>query len=213
MSDTQVFLIDHHPVALLGTSHLLTTKGVAVCGTASDLAGFAGHPGRAQATALILDRYPRPNTKARTDFPTIAAATLVLIYSDEGAPELVEAAFLEGARGYVSKSESADCLLHALQTVLDGDLYLSPSLAQAYALSRIFCRKFLHELDLSQREAQIFKLLGQGHSMTHIGDQLCISPKTVGTYCRRLKRKFGFSTTSELIREAVARKPVLAATG
>jgi DNA-binding NarL/FixJ family response regulator len=140
----------------------------------------------------------------RIQYPSVAP--LVLSMHEE---ELyAERAMRAGARGYVRKRETSKNILAAIRRVLDGGIYVSQKVSSAMAL------KFIegHErigvaqsriAQLSDRELEVFQLLGQGRSTSEIADQLHLSLKTVQAYCVHAKEKLGLTTASELLREAI----------
>jgi len=119
-----------------------------------------------------------------------------------------ERAMRAGARGYVRKRETSRNILAAIRRVLEGGIYVSHKLSNAMA------EKFLKGQEavgvaqsrvgkLSDRELEVFHLLGQGKSTSEIAEQLHISLKTVQAYCVRAKEKLGLTTAMELVREAI----------
>ena len=111
-----------------------------------------------------------------------------------------------GARGYVMKRESSRRIIAAIREVLAGKLAISDVMGEFFAL------KFLRgqvpvetsPLEcLSDRELEIFELLGGGHDTRIIADILRINIKTVQTYCGRIKEKLGLETASELLVAAI----------
>jgi DNA-binding NarL/FixJ family response regulator len=104
------------------------------------------------------------------------------------------------------KRETTKKIIAAIRQVLRGNLYLSERLTE------IFARKFLDGNiptngtsveQLSDRELEVFRLLGQGLETRQIAQVLHISMKTVQAYCARIKEKFKLSTATELLREAI----------
>jgi two-component system, NarL family, invasion response regulator UvrY len=107
-----------------------------------------------------------------------------------------------GADGYVSKNAPPTQILDAIARINKGQAYLGPELAQQLALWNL--RGASHPLrDLSRRELEILRLLGDGRSMQQIADALGIGYKTVANNCGQIKAKLGVKRTAELIRFAV----------
>ena len=109
-----------------------------------------------------------------------------------------------GARGYLIKSEATESVLAAIQTVMDGGIHLTPRMA-AKLLQNIFPDPASSSIDLaklSDRELQVFQLLGAGRSTVEIGKHLKLSPKTVETYRENLKKKLGLPDSPALLRAA-----------
>jgi DNA-binding NarL/FixJ family response regulator len=109
-----------------------------------------------------------------------------------------------GARGYLTKSESTEAVLTAIETVMKGGIYLSPSM-YAKLLQNIFPDPASQTPDLAKltdRELQVFQLLGSGLSTIQISKNLKLSPKTIETYREHLKNKLGLADAPALLRAA-----------
>jgi DNA-binding NarL/FixJ family response regulator len=136
-------------------------------------------------------------------------AVLVLSMHDESL--YAERVLRAGAMGYVMKQEPQETVMAAMRRVLQGETYLSDKMAAK--LLRSF-RGSRSSTDagplerLSDRELQIFKLIGQGHSVKDIAETLFLSPKTVETHKDHIKQKLGLKTSNDLLRYAIeARLP------
>jgi len=106
-----------------------------------------------------------------------------------------------GARGYLMKSEATETVLSAIETVMKGGIHLSPRMA-VRLLQNIFPDPVSRTLDLSKlsdRELQVFQLLGGGLSTIEIGQHLKLSPKTIETYREHLKNKLGLADSPALL--------------
>ena len=210
-SRRRVFLVDDHPLVREWLTNLINQqKDLLVCGEADNaaqaLTGMAATP----PNLVIVDISLKGGSglelvkDIRIQFP--AVAPLVLSMHEE---ELyAERSMRAGARGYVRKRETSKNILAAIRRVLEGGIYVSEKLSNAMAL------KFLKGQDgvglarsrveeLSDRELQVFHLLGQGRSTSQIADELHLSLKTVQMYCVRAKEKLGLGTAAELVREAI----------
>ena len=134
----------------------------------------------------------------------LSVAVIVLSMHDENL--YAERALRAGARGYIMKRETAKKVIAAIHQVLEGKIYLSER------LTTLFAQKFLdgntapdgspiHQL--SDRELEVFQLLGQGYETRQIAEKLRVSMKTVQAFCARIKEKLRLSTATELLREAI----------
>jgi DNA-binding NarL/FixJ family response regulator len=109
-----------------------------------------------------------------------------------------------GAAGYVSKNAAPAEILEAIKRVAAGERYLENEIAQQVALLTVGTRSAGHPLrDLSARELEILRLLGEGQSLLQIADALGVSYKTVANTCGQMKTKLGAARTADLIRIAV----------
>ncbi|HEC74899.1 MAG TPA: response regulator transcription factor [Methylophaga aminisulfidivorans] len=127
----------------------------------------------------------------------------VLMFSMHEDPVFASRAMQSGARGYITKNNAADHLVEAVSKVLDGKIYLSPDMAQQLAMLNIDSGTSALS-DLSRRELEILRLLGEGKSMTEISEVLGISYKTVANNLTQIKSKLDISKTAELMRFAIS---------
>jgi len=134
-------------------------------------------------------------------FPLVAL--IVLSMHDEAL--YAERALRAGAKGYVMKRETSKNVLTAIRRVLAGDVYVSERVVSAMARRMGSSRKAAAEPveRLSNRELEIFRLLGQGRTTSQIAEDLHLSLKTVQAYCARAKEKFGVNSLGELLRAAI----------
>lgn len=127
----------------------------------------------------------------------------VLMFSMHEDPVFASRAMQAGAKGYITKNNAADYLVEAVEKVLAGKTYLSPDTAQQLAMLNIGTGTSALS-DLSRRELEILRLLGEGKSMTEISDLLGISYKTVANNLTQIKSKLDINKTAELMRFAIS---------
>ena len=129
----------------------------------------------------------------------------ILVFSMHDERLYAERCVRAGANGYVMKREPTERLLTAIREVLAGKTSLSEDmlarLAQKFISGRKLDQTMPHER-LSDRELEIFNLLGAGLASRKIARSLDINIKTVQTHCANIKEKLGLSTATELLREA-----------
>jgi len=132
--------------------------------------------------------------------------TAVLVLSMHDELLYAERALRAGAGGYVMKSEATQKIFQAIHQVLDGEIYVSEKVAALMA------KKFLAGKagkttssveQLSDRELEVFQLLGRGYNTRQIAEHLHVGFKTVQGYSARIKVKLNLTTATELLREAV----------
>lgn len=126
----------------------------------------------------------------------------ILMFSMHEDPVFASRAMQAGARGYITKNNAADHLVEAIEKVLAGKTYLSPDTAQQLAMLNIGSETSALS-DLSRRELEILRLLGEGKSMSEISEILGISYKTVANNLTQIKSKLDISKTAELMRFAI----------
>ncbi|QBR71149.1 DNA-binding response regulator [Beijerinckiaceae bacterium] len=126
----------------------------------------------------------------------------VIIFSMYEAPHFVSCALEKGARGYVTKNDDPNMILNAIDRVRAGAIYLGQAAAQQLAIANLApSHDLLH--DLSERERQVVRLLGEGKSLTEISVELALGYKTVANAVVIIKQKLGISTSPALIKFAV----------
>jgi DNA-binding NarL/FixJ family response regulator len=117
-----------------------------------------------------------------------------------------ERALRAGAQGYVMKHETSKSVLASIRQVLGGGVYVSERIVKRMALKLTSSRKPIISSPverLSDRELEIFRLLGQGRTTSQIAADLNLSLKTVQAYCARAKEKFGVASLTELLHAAI----------
>lgn len=130
----------------------------------------------------------------------------ILVVSRHEESLYAERALRAGAKGYVMKFESSEVLLKAVQKVLNGSIYISDEMNEKLLMSAMQGKKELSETPievLSDRELEVFELIGQGKSSNEIADQLHLAAKTVETYRWRIKEKLNYKNSTEMIFHAV----------
>ena len=207
----RIFVVDDHPLVREWLTNLINQQNdLEVCGEAESASDALAGIGRTGPTLAVIDISLNAASGLELikdlciQYPSVAP--LVLSMHEE---ELyAERAMRAGARGYVRKRETSKNILAAIRCVLEGDIYISRKVSNAMAL------KFVqgHEAvgiaqsrvgGLSDRELEIFQLLGKGRSTAEIADELHLSLKTVQAYSVRAKEKLGLTTAAELLREAI----------
>ena len=134
---------------------------------------------------------------------------IILIFSMHDEELYAERALSAGASGYVMKQEDPDILLKAIHQVLNGEIFLSTAmtnrLLRRISGSRTPKNDELKQCirNLSDRELEVFELIGHGLSTRRIAEKLNLSTKTIETYRMHIKEKFGLNDAAELTHHAV----------
>lgn len=129
----------------------------------------------------------------------------VLVFSIHPEEQLARQLLQAGARGYVEKDVGSGELVRAVRRVLEGERYVSPSLASRLA-DVVSGEAGAEPHDaLSERELQVLRLLGEGFEIGEIAEELSLSPKTVSTYRSRMLDKMDLDSKADLIRYAIER--------
>lgn len=199
----RVFVVDDHPVLRKGIDLLLQQAGVRVVGSAAALADARAGIG-ATAPDVVLVDLALGEEDGRTLIRELARSggPRPLVYSmDEEGPAVEESLAL-GALGYVTKGEVWDTLVTALGEVAAGRRYLSPRARRA--LDDAGDAGPEPGADLSARERDVFRLLGEGFAPKEIAARLDVGSRTVESYCARLQEKLRLAGMRELRRAAIA---------
>lgn len=133
-----------------------------------------------------------------------ATHTIVSSMHDESL--YAERALRAGAMGYVNKQAPARSIIDAIRQVCDGKLYLNEKMTQRMMRRAVATGDGLEHSPVdtfSDRELEVFELIGQGLTTGNLADRLHLSPRTIATYRQRLKTKLNLKNAGELSREAV----------
>lgn len=134
-------------------------------------------------------------------------AIKILVASMHDDMIYAERSLRAGAHGYINKEQAASKLIGAIEEVLQGKIYLDPAVAAHIVQRRTQKQAPVLERPedvLSDRELEVFALLGKGLSSKEIAGRICVSPKTVDSHRYHIKKKLGVSRNSELLQRAVA---------
>lgn len=133
--------------------------------------------------------------------------TKILLVTQHKSEQSIRTALWAGASGYVLKDASNTELLTAVRTVLDGKVYLSPSLSDniinAFLLGTRPLNAKSHLESLTKREREILKMVAEGHTNRYMATQLCLSIKTVEKHRSNLMKKLDLHNVSALISFAI----------
>jgi len=206
---TRVLLVDDHPIVRQGLARLISQEeDLDVCGEAGDVPGAIQavndlHPDIVVADLSLNEGSGIDLIKTlRTQSPEIPI--LVLTMHEESF--YAERALRAGARGYLTKQEASEKILTAVRQVVRGELYvsdrLSPKLLQRLITGAPDSDDPLVSR-LSDRELQVFLLIGEGRGTQEIADQLNLSVKTIETYRAHLKEKLDLKDARELVQYAI----------
>ena len=205
----RIFIVDDHPIVRKGLTQLINQEpDLTVCGEAENAEAALELLKKVKPDLAIVDISLRGidgielTRLIRARFENIP----VLVVSMHDESLFAERALRAGARGYIMKQEAIEKMMEAIHKVLRGELYVSDRVS-ANIVKRFVDGKAegvsSPEELLSDREMEVFQLIGQGFGTRQIADQLHVSVKTVETYRANIKVKLNLKNATELMKHAV----------
>lgn len=205
----RILTVDDQPVLREGLQRILELQpDLCACCQAADASGALAILAR-NRTDLVILGLSLGDTNGLELIKDIHAQyprLPVLVFSGHDEEVYAERCLRAGARGFVSKRETSARLLEAVRQVLRGEVYLSRRMTRAL-LQRIATdpaeRQTLTRQRLSDRELEIFELIGRGQETREIAARLHLSPKTVAAHRANIKQKLQLRTAKQLVRHAI----------
>ena len=205
----KVLIVDDHRIVRQGLAQLINQeKDLEVCGQAED-AYEAMQAIRALAPDMVIADISLKDTSGmelikdlKVQYPNLPVLTLSM--HDEAV--YGERALRAGARGYVMKQEATEKVVTAIRRVLAGEVYVSDGMA-AKMVSKFVgggAKQTGSPVEsLSDRELEVFRLIGEGFSTREMADKLHLSVKTIETYRAHIKEKMHLESATELLQHAI----------
>ncbi|MBF0500815.1 MAG: response regulator transcription factor [Candidatus Riflebacteria bacterium] len=201
----KILVVDDHPVVRRGIRHMVEEEqDMTVAAEASDGSEALSILEHQSCDIVMLD-LTLPQESGFDVFEEIKArhpglpVLIISMYSEEQA---AVRAIKAGAAGYLCKDTIADVLVSAIRKVVNGGKFITPTLAEHMAIYLEGQEIPLHE-NLSPREFRVMCMLAMGKSLKQIGEELCLSIKTISTYKTRVFEKMQFQNNAELVKYAV----------
>ncbi len=205
----RILVVDDHPIVRQGLALLINREpDLVVCGEAEEATGAMHVLASARPDVLIVDiSLNGPDgldllKNIRTSHPTLPV--LILSMHDESI--YAERALRAGANGYIMKQEATEKVLVAVRRILSGEIYVSDRIANQMLKHYITGSGTLRNssiADLSDRELEVFRLIGEGHGTRQIAEELHLSIKTVESYQAHIKEKLSLRSARELMQHAI----------
>lgn len=206
----RIFLVDDHPVTREGLARLINCEsGLEVCGEAGTAAAAVSKIESLRPDLVIVDVSLTKGASGLELIKDIASRNVrlpMLALSTHDESLYAERALRAGARGYVMKQEPTEKVMQAIRKILAGELYLSRAMNDRLLrkVAQPNSAPSVSEIEqLSDRELEVYRLLGQGRGTRQIAAELHLSVSTVETYRAHIKEKLHLSSASELVRHAV----------
>ena len=204
---TKILIVDDHPLVRSGFAQLIgDCPDLEVCGEAGDMAEAlrqieADCPDLAIIDLSLaggsgLDLIERIKSRNKD--------ILMLVASMHDETLYAERVLAAGARGYINKQEAQDRIIQAIRHVLGGKVYLSQQMTDRLLSGMVDANGEKRDIsNLSNRELQVFELIGQGVATSQMAEQLNLSVKTIETHQAHIKKKLGLGSAHELNQRAI----------
>lgn len=203
----KIIIVDDHPIVRQGLTELINHENdLVVCCQAEDASEAMEFIKESDPDIIIVDISLKETNGLELikDIKVRHPQLPVLVLSMHDESLYAERSLRAGARGYIMKQEATDKVITAIRKVLTGELYISDKMT-AKMVDRLVrgATESSPVNALSDRELEVFDMLGQGHGTRYISEKLHLSIKTIETYRAHIKRKLNLSDATELIQHAV----------
>jgi DNA-binding NarL/FixJ family response regulator len=201
---SRILVVEDHPVVCAGLMQLIGNQPDLTCtATANNTAAAKRLVEECEPDLLLLDLRLKSGDSLelikslRIEHPEVK----VLVLSQYDELIFAERALRAGASGYIMKENATDEVLRAVRKVLANELYFSERVAAAVVQRTLREKPIASRIgveSLSDREMQVFQLLGASYSAREIAEQFHLSRKTVETHCEKIKHKLSLNSAAEL---------------
>jgi DNA-binding NarL/FixJ family response regulator len=203
----RILIVDDHPLLRAGLAQLIgDCPDLEVCAEAADMAEALRQIDSTNPDLAIidlslaggsgLDLIEHIKSRNRNILMLVASMHDEMLYA--------ERVLAAGARGYINKQEAQESIIRAIRQVLSGKVYLSEAMTDRMLSGMVDAGPLKRDIDsLSNRELQVFELIGQGVPSSQIASQLNLSIKTIETHQAHIKRKLGLGSAHELNQRAI----------
>ncbi len=203
----RILIVDDHPLVRTGFAQLIgDTHDLEVCGEASNMSDGLNLATSLKPDLAIIDLSLAGGSgldlieHIKAHSPDI----LILVASMHDEELYAERVLAVGARGYINKQEAQDKIIQAIRQVLSGRVYLSQRMTERMISGMVDGKHEKRDIEsLSNRELQVFELIGQGVSTIKMAEHLHLSAKTIETHQAHIKKKLGLASSHELTHRAV----------
>ena len=203
----RVLIVDDHPIVRRGLSDLIALEpDLEVCGEAADMAEAINQIKTNCPDIAIIDISLKSGygLELIEHIKANHNGVRMLVSSMHDEMLFAERSLRAGALGYIPKHEATENLLDAIRQVLRGEIYLTPRMSNR--LVHVLVGKSV-DVDpiktLSNRELEVFEMIGQGLTTQQIAGKLKLSAKTIETHREKIKGKLDLKNSAELNRRAV----------
>lgn len=208
ISKFRVLIVDDHPIVRRGLTEMINQEpDLEVCGEAADTTEALEHVKARSPDVVVVDL----SLKSGHGIDLIEQVKAfderirMIVSSMHDEALFAERALRAGALGYLSKQEPAGKLIDAIRVVARGEIYLSATMSNRLLYAVVGGDRLDRNpiATLSNRELEVFEMIGQGLATKQIAGKLHLSPKTIETHREKIKSKLNLSNSNELNRRAV----------
>jgi DNA-binding NarL/FixJ family response regulator len=209
----KIFLVDDHPIVRQGLGQLINHEpDLIVCGQGEDAYQSLKPIKEARPDLVLLDVSLKDSDgiellkELKAQMPDLPV--LMLSMHDEAL--YTERALRAGARGYVMKQEAPQTLLAAIRKVLSGQVHVSDAMSASLLQGMVGGKNPEGKLPmdrLTDRELEVFRMIGSGQTVKEIAEKLFLSAKTVEAHREHIKQKLNLKSSAELLRYAIRNTP------
>ena len=206
---TNILIVDDHPIVRQGLAEMVNHEDdLLVCGQAEDAHQAMKAVKEQKPDMAIVDISLKETSgmelikDLKAQYPNLPV--LALSMHDESL--YAERALRAGARGYIMKAEATEKVILAIRTILSGEIYISKKMASKMMRKLVGGSAEINTSPverLSDRELEVFQLIGKGFGTRQISERLFLSIKTIETYRAHLKEKLNLEDAAELLQYAI----------
>ena len=206
---TRIYIVDDHPLVRHGLSQIVANEAdMEICGEAEDSPAAIRGVGEANPDAIIVDISLKGanGLELIKNLKSIHEDIPILVFSMHDETIYAQRALRAGAKAYVMKKESPSKVVDAIRKIIQGEIYVSPSVAD----------QVLHQIvngpgnvstspvdRLTDRELEVVQLIGRGLSSREVAESLHLSVKTIESHRAHVKEKLGLRNATELVQFSV----------
>ncbi len=202
----RVFIVDDHAVLREGLSGIINReKDLTVCGESENIANALPAIAECRPDIVIVDITLEDGSGLRLienlKYYHPGLPALVLSMHDESL--YAERSLKAGAKGYIMKQEPSKKFISAIRTILNGETYYSSTISSLLTSKLFSGHDKVPDASLSNRELELYQLIGQGMKKQAIAERLNLSPRTIENYMASIKRKMNFEDTHDIVVHAI----------
>lgn len=205
----RILIVDDHPVVRRGLAELIREDPLLeVCGEADDTSEALRLVSQVRPHVVIIDISLKSGhgIELIEKIKSTDEHVKMLVSSIHEESLFAERALRAGAMGYVNKQEAAEKVIEAVHQILKGEIFLSSTMANRLLHSVVGGESSLDEnpmTKLSNRELEVFEMIGAGLTTKQVATRLHLSPKTVETHREKIKTKLNLANSTELNHRAI----------